>query len=172
MDNNYTGESTNDAKNSFYLGSADTISIEKQSEREYDYVEGDNIVQVTYEDGSTNQMTFDELGTREANVAAADYLRNLFEEEGLLERGVSVLMGEVLLEKVTNLPNELEFNRSVPLGVIVLLNMPNNGVESQIQLDDLIQKTPRAIKVKVRFNRDDYFGKLPVVCEKDTLIEE
>lgn len=159
------------------LGSAEQDSIEAKPEREYEYNEEHDTVHITYDSGRTNEMSFDEWGTRRATSAAESHIHSLLEKEQLLETGVSVGSGVAEVDELDENTSESEFDRAVSLGPIVrhstLYSRDGTLIfEPEVEFETVVATTPRSIEVTMLFNEREYTAVLPVVCRRDWMQED
>lgn len=158
------------------LGNKSGISIETTSDRDYEYIDDKEQVRVTYDDGTTAEMSFGRLATKRAASEAAERVIQLLEAEGMSDPAVGG--GRVRLDEITEEdPNPDEFKRAVPSGVRVLhtKSYSQNGhllSEPDVDFQEVVDVLPRTITVDIAFENHDYTAKLPVMCERACSIEE
>lgn len=165
-----------DVEPSNRLGGASGISIEATPERDYEYLEDEDRVRIQYDSGRTNEMSFDEWGTRRATSAAADHIRAVLAGAGLLENGVNVGEGIVELsdldeERDERAPDPSEFDREVDLGPIVTHSRgySRDGellYEPAVEFETVVDATPQLIEVAMPFEEREYTAVLPIMCKK------
>lgn len=154
------------------LGGDDGASIEAETDREYEYLEGEDRIRIEYPQGGTNEMPFEEWGTRCAAEAAAEYVRSSLEETGVLETVIAVGRGQTSLDDLDgDDPDSAEFERALPSGVSVS-HGPSYGRDGallsrpSIDFGTLVDSTPRSVTVTMNFEERDYTAVLPVVCRR------
>lgn len=156
------------------LGSAAGVSIEADPEREYEYLEDEDRVRYEYDHGGTNEMAFDEWGTRRATEVAASHVASVLDEKDLEESGIAVGYGTVDrddLDGADGDPESTEFDRAIPFGVSVdhVTSYSRGGTRltaPEIDFQSLVQATPKSITVTMRFDEREYTAVLPVICER------
>ena len=159
------------------LGSAEQDSIEAKPEREYEYNEEHDTVHITYDSERTNEMSFDEWGTRRAASAAESHILSVLETEQLLGAGVDVGSGVAEVNGLDDNPSESEFERTIPLAPVVhheaLYSRDGTLIsDSEIEFETVVATTPRSIEVTMLFDEREYTAVLPVVCRRSWIQEE
>jgi hypothetical protein len=158
------------------LGGTAVVSIEATPERDYEYLEDEDRVRIRYDSGRTNEMSFDEWGTRRATSAAADHVRTGLDDAGVLGDGVDVGVGVVELDDLDEGRSERaadpsEFDREVNLGPIVnhSRGYSREGellYEPAVEFEAVVDATPRSVDVTMSFEEREYTAVLPVMCKK------
>ncbi|WP_152417971.1 hypothetical protein [Haloferax elongans] len=156
------------------LGGGSPVELSVQPEREYEYLETEDKVRVRYDHGS-DTTPFGEWGTLRATEHASRYVKTTLQEQSLLKTGVSVGMGIVKLDELTETsgekPVESEFNRDREIGPIVshMHHYSRDGTllsSPAVSFDTLVKATPRTMEVTMEFPERDYTAILPVLCRK------
>ncbi|AFZ74503.1 hypothetical protein [Natronobacterium gregoryi] len=153
------------------LGDGERTSIEAEPDREYEYVDADDSVRITYDSGKTNEMSFDEWGTRRATAAAASHVRSSLSSEELLGTGVFVATGVAEVDTLEDAPEDLTFDRAIPLGVLVDYNASYSRggdlrSEPDVEFDAIVAATPRAVDVTMLFEERPSTAVVPAFCRR------
>lgn len=175
--NNGDGSIDLDSEATQVLGAAPSISIESEPDRDYDYLKDEDRVQIQYDGGGTDEMPFDEWGTRQATSAAADHILTLLDEEGVLKEGIRV--GEAIFDlddledNSEESPDSTEFERDVDIGPVVsYLEDDSKDDEIEVEFETVVESTPRSIEVSMLFDEGEYTAILPVMCMKGQVEED
>lgn len=165
------GEFEPDIEPETRLGGEEQVSIEAEPEREYEYIEADDSVRITYDSGRTNEMSFDEWGTRRATAAAASHVRSSLENDGLLGTGVHVATGVAEVDALEDPADEPAFDRAIPLGVIVSHSTlysrdGERRSEPDVAFDAVVAATPRSLEVTMSFEERPYTAVVPGFCRR------
>jgi hypothetical protein len=159
-------------------GGAPPVSIEAEPEREYEYLEDEDRVRIEYDGGRTNEMSFDEWGTRRATSAAVDHVRARLDDEGLSEEGIRVGEGVVDSDDLDGVDSPASdpsaSDRAVDLGVIVshsrLYSREGELIaEPDVTFESVVDVVPRSIEATMSFEEREYTTVLPVLCKKEEI---
>jgi len=172
-----TGEFNPDIERSTRLGGADPLTIETRPERDYEYIDANDMVHIRYDSGETGKMPFAEWGTRQAAEAARTHVISIYEQEGLGEDGIGVGTGREVLNELDDPPPESAFHRAVAIGVkgrhMTLYSRSGKLLnEPTVDFETVVAATPRSADVTMLFDDRRYTAILPIVCERGWLKQE
>ncbi|WP_336364430.1 hypothetical protein [Halalkalicoccus salilacus] len=158
------------------------ISIEVEAKREYEYLKDEDQVRIEYDNGRTNEMSFEEWGMREATSAAADHVRRLLTDERLIEESIHVGEGRVDLddfdEGIDNrTTDESVAAKTADIGVIVsyrrLVSQEGEVIaDPTIDFRTVADILPQFVEATVLFDEREHTAVLPVVCKKEEIEQD
>ena len=164
------------------LGAASGLTFEVAPSREYEYLEANNSVRITWDAGDSSTMPFARWGTQRAVDHASDRLQTLLDEKSLTGTGISVGQGRFELSDIDvpadeEPPTDAEFKRAVALGPMVFHqhHYARDGSllsEPDVDFQKIVANTPRVMEITVLFPEQEYTAILPVACDRGWIRDE